>query len=574
MHGVVPHAARLPGGARPGMTIIEAAVIMAMVALAIAPIVQMIGGPMGGDGNVSRVSGLTNKNMVFANASIERALAGELAVMTCAGGMTLPVKGGPVKSCQGVDATTSSAPIYYEWIVENKSSLLPDAMQNDIYDATLNVYADSGYSQTLFTLPTTIFHNTGYTAAAVPRTGIMFILDASGSMGANGTTGWPSVANGLNNYGETKWKASAPFFKYQYTDPAYPAYTPPTAGLNIDNDAQLDVVSYRQTDNLDTTYDDRYPRLGAPLKTGQLPVSNCNDYRTSSAFDFQNLNEINSYAPTLGAITAPDTKSISNKRFIVETMCGVSSDALLPALYTDYMSRIEVARTSFLKFLLTVESDPQFAQNIKLGFFSFYNNVDHHLPGSVGAAMENANGSNRFPEMRRKLSWINREGPGGIMASNQTNTWQAVYDASMTLLNQGDIDNRIILVLTDGVMSGYFPCAFNNSDPQNAQDSRNCFLNNGGVWGGPTGLTRALGQGTVPGYPGKKVTIHTVGVLEDDEAGVLIPLLKEGMSDPTGGTYAYAKTVSEIEGVLEAMKYTILKQSLLSQVARYGISAN
>ncbi|MGE0201879.1 MAG: hypothetical protein AB7P76_13055 [Candidatus Melainabacteria bacterium] len=561
---------------RAGMTIIEAAVIMAMVALAIAPIVQMIGGPLGDNGNVSRVSGLTNKNMVFANASIEQALAGNLNIMTCGGTMTLPAKGAAAKSCQGVDTTTSSAPIYYEWIVQNTSGNLPDAMQNDLYDATLNVYADSSYAQTLFTLPTTIFNNTGFTGAGIPKTGIMMILDGSASMGAPADEfPWPTSTVGLNAYMEFKWKTSSPFFKYQYTDPAYPAYTPPFAGLNIDNDAELDIVSYKQNDDPATTNDDRYPRLGAPLKTGQLP-NTCAGYKTSNLFDWQNLTHVNSNGPSAyGPITPPDTVSISNKRWIVEKLCSVTSDAQLASLYQLYMSRLEVSRSSFLRMLLTIESDSQFSDNIKLGFISYGDASDKQVPATITGAMEAANVSHRYPNMRRRLSWINRDGPGSIMASNQSNMWQAVYDGAKILYNQPDVESRVIVLLTDGVMSAYTPCAFETGDNAlNAQLAGDCFLNNGAMWGQSTGLSRALGNGTFPGYPGKKIMIHTVGILEPDETGVMIPFLKQGLSDPTGGTYSFAATVSEIESVFDGIKYTILKQALITQVARYGISAN
>ncbi len=530
-----------------GVTIIELAVILVIVTIALAPIVNMIGGPRSNDGNLTRTTGHQTKQVIFANSMIERALSGDTVAIQCEGAMGGLPSAGNTESCQGTFSQYSK-PIYYEWVVRNLSDTLPDGMGNELYDATLNVYTDSDYATSIATFPIKVFNNLGPDEVSPEKTGILISIDISGSMALNSIPGMHYGGNVTTNCNPV----DSPYLEYRYEDPAH-GYIPPGVALNLFNDSELDVVSFEDTNTSDTPWDDRYPQPGIL----SMPGPNCNSSSYYNSVLFKNASSA-----------------------VVKALCNADdSGTPIEDVYGFNMSRIEAARTSLFKFLIDIESDSELYNNIALGFSGFdgHPTPKLYVPTTVTGDMEEADVDGKYPEMRRKFSWINRNGPGAIIPSGSTYMWYTLYKSGQIIFNNMEdetIDNGIVFILTDGRISSN-PC-IGHSDSYAVQlAAGECFKTNSSAGGGSyplgaDGLVNSFARGTFPGHPGKTLKIFALGLLDDD-VNVIRPLFEEGMTKPTGGAYKYSPTTGDMDAIFEDLKYAILKEVLISKVNRYGI---
>lgn len=504
-----------PQTAQPGISLIEIGMAMLFISLALVPLVQMVGGAKGDDGsNAARVTGNRSKELLMANALIERGLARDFSVLGCDGSTpTMPAGSTPVSYavCTNNDYST---PMYYRWTVRNVGAGVGMPTGNQLYQAVLNVYSDAQASDLRLTLPTYFFNNTSGWNPPVQNNGIVIVLDTSGSMDdANGslnsssTSGsWPGVAS--------------PYLKYRYYDPTYPAFVPPGTALDLANNGQLDIVSAQNNNIASTQWDDRY------LQNSVLGMSNC----TSTA-------AYNSAVWSTYFRLSNDTQRNS-----VRELCRTKvNTADWEHVMNDQMSRIEAARSSLLSLLMDIESDASLYQNMKMGFITFNSNVQTRVtPESVDA-------NNRFPTMRRQLSWINRSGPGLIKAENMTNLYGGVEAGAQMIFNEPNLDNRIIFVVGDG-------------QPTVGSTGHAAFRS----------LADSIANGTFAGANGNTATIFSLGVVEDQ--ATIEPYLKTDLADRTpGGRFFYAQNVADLRPVFDQIKYQIQKVILISRANRYGI---
>src|SRR5690349_15128080 len=64
-----------------GFSLIEMAVVLLMISIAIAPIVKLSGGPTSDEGNSTQVGGIKSKELLTGNTILERAMSGDSTVL-------------------------------------------------------------------------------------------------------------------------------------------------------------------------------------------------------------------------------------------------------------------------------------------------------------------------------------------------------------------------------------------------------------------------------------------------------------------------------------------------------------
>jgi len=548
--------------ALPGFSLIEMAIIMMLMSLAMVPMVMMIGGnstSLGtGDaqksGSGTRLIGVKTKEVVFANSLMERALAGDATVFNvqanggnCASASTIPAPnsgGQAIFNC--VDNVSYRDRIYYQWIVQDRASEFPgntpteDKMRNAFYRATLNIYNNDTWTGTpAMTMPTMTFTNITPPDEESTTAGVVVVLDISGSMA------W-AAQNNANKLDRGTY--------YRYP---WPGYTPPTAGMNLFNNSQLDLMIAAPTDDPLTLYDDRYPRNTI------LGMTKCGSASPGGPADpiFHNVG--------FGGNLYTGTNKTALDNLCDGTPGGYGSDAM----YDLSLSRIEAARNSLLSFLVELEADQTLRDSIQLGFVTYEGNtITNKYPTAIGGALESPSAANVYVNMRNQFSWINRRGvnamqilPGGV-----TPTWQGVNRAAQMLYAQPNLNERAILLLTDGLPNSSHVC---DTDPGSTAESITVGLcyrdrNTNGV----NGLGRSLGNGTFPGANGQPIRVYALGILANETW--MTNVLQTGLTDPTNGTFKSVSSVGQIKTVFDDIKYQLFKQILLSKADRYGINLN
>lgn len=518
-------------GRHSGMSLIEVGLVMLIVVLALVPVVHQIGGPNSnnGNGNVARVVGQKSKEIVLANTILEQALAADYSKFACNTTFNpqtgFPAAGQfallPATRCED---TTYNQSLYYQWTVQNMDPTgqrIP--VGNHYYTAVLNVWDTPAGGTPLLTLPTTFFWNENSGDPQSNRTGILVVQDTSGSMTGGSLEPTP-VANG---------NLASPYLKYRFSDPAY-GYIP-AAGIDLGDiraNQNLDIVSLMDADDPDTDWQDRY--LGPNVPGMSTDDCDTNPSNYNSAF-WRSLWSFGS----------------NNHRNIVRTLCSVNGapgPAWSNTLSTN-LSRIEAARSSLLSFLLSIEEDPELYQNIKLGFVTFSTGVTNRV-----VPLEGTDGNNQFPQMRRKLSWLNREGPGLIPASGNTNMYAALQRGADVLYADPSLDSRIIFFVGDG-----YPTIGSTS----MASIRN--------------LSSSIGDGTYPGAGGKKITVFSLGLLSQQVNPAtgnryLDDYLDTCMAAETpGGMYRFAQNVGDMKPIFEQIGYQIQRVVLLNKSNRYNI---
>lgn len=510
---------------KPGISLIEIGMVLVIISLALAPIVQMVSGPSSksGEGSATRMSSIRSKEAVLANTIVERVIASGGVVRNCAGGpAALPAAGVTVTMAACQD-NTYNKPMWWQWTVQNVTNAGPTPTDNFYYHATLNVYDQppaNGVTPTV-TFPTYFFRNTGGGAQETSKTGIVIVQDVSGSMSwgrVNGTP--PDYANPL---------VSSPYLTYRY---AVGGYNPPAGiQLDINDNSQLDIVRALDADDPNTPWDDRYP------KPGVLGMANCN---VSAAYNSANFNGSNLFHMTNNTPMRDHARNV----------CAATAANWSTVMDND-MSRLEAARSSLLSFLVDIENDPTLANNMKMGFVTF---------SSVGSIITQVNMESpvagRFPQMRQRLTWMNRSAnglPGGnpIYPTGGTAMHGGITRGGQILYADNELDNRIIFFVGDG-------------EPTEGPTSHASFQT----------LAKQLSQreGLIfPGaQPGEKTTIFTLGLIRDE--AVMRPYLKDDLADNTdGGAFFYAQNVADMDTVFEQVKYQLLKVALLNMQNRYNI---
>jgi len=539
-----------------GLSLLEVAMLMMILTLALAPLIRHLGGPTGTQGNSARMVGMQTKEVLLANTLIEEALSNDYSSLNCSS--TFDPSSFPAVGAYATFPASSrcvnnsyNQPLYYQWVVNNASqvnSLLPQG--NQYYNAVLNIYSASSGGTPILTMPASFFYNSSGTSTPQNKTGIVIIQDISGSM-VWGQQDY-NLINALGDNLPGNAVVASPYLAYRYADPSV-GYTPPAnialpwaSGNNANND-QLDIVSAQTTDDPSTPWNDVYLGNGAlGLGTGPGALSDCTK---NNAWSSANWRGSQLYSTLVNAQPNFTQQSI---RDTLISICTRSPN--WNTMMNQNMSRIEAARGSLLNFILSVEEDSTLYQNVKLGLetFSSPNSASDNDPSGQGydvrVALESVDTNNRYPNMRRQVSWMNREGPGQINAYNGTNYTAPINRAAQLLFSDTTLNNRIILLVSDG-------------EPNGPGDTHAQLSN----------LATKIGNGTYPGSNAQKASIFTLGLLSSTPQMPIYLQNDLAMHTP-GGQYFEAQNVGDISGIFDQIKYQLLRVILLNKSNRYNIN--
>src|SRR5689334_7845994 len=116
-----------------GLSLLEVAMLMMILTLALVPLIRHLGGPTGSQGNSSRMVGMQTKEVLLANTLIEEALSNDYSSLGCNSAFnpsSFPAIGTFASFPASSRCVNNSynQPLYYQWIVNNASqasALLP-----------------------------------------------------------------------------------------------------------------------------------------------------------------------------------------------------------------------------------------------------------------------------------------------------------------------------------------------------------------------------------------------------------------------------------------------------------------
>jgi hypothetical protein len=550
--------------ARSGMSLIEIAVLLVFISLAMVPVIRTIGGSAhsgaGDNRSFNSVSRQNSHTLVAANSILERAMAGDSTVSFDSNTLT---PGQIVTTTRQQFTQDYNRPVWYEWSIRDTSykmdasgNLLDAAGNittnpalaqlavttgNRLVHATLKVYSQANGGTPVIIMPTILFRND--TAVTIPATsvGIMSSLDVSWSMRWP-LTDWALDADGIG--------LSSPYLMYRYSnEPSVDS----SVALNLWDNTQLDLVgaAYSANSTIDpdpsTPFRDNYIQQNIP---GLFPNVSCGnssdflDYATSPLKLY-----FDSYAYSNATAQAAVANVCSDKADNADSIAKINSS----------LSRLEAARTAMFNFLINTEGNAFLVDQTKMGFQKFSSTGSG---GGGSAAVQTLvdlepsqvlSGAKRYKLMRESMAWINRGDPSAlgktIGTENNTRTYDAINEAALKLFADTAISQRIIVLLTDGEP---FPVDGTNT-PANIRT-----------------LCQQLGDGTYPGQAGKKVTIFVIGLLITP--GSAAETLMQDMATATpGGVAVFAQTAADLTDLFEEIAYQIQKTVYLNASTRYNL---
>jgi len=561
-----------------GFSLIEAAVVMLFVSLAMVPVVANIANIQNPNSNTRSVSDAvksSNRAMIVANSIMQQALSGNTSVSFNMSqlpppGQTLVT---PLTAYMDGSGRAYNKPYYYRWVVEDRSyytntagqllaansTLLPangmplyvTPQGNRIAYATLQIFDNPNSTTPLLALPTYLYRNNCSTSslcdpAQQAKTSIVFVLDKSGSM----QMGNNSDPYGLAVPGGT---SASPFLKNRYV---VGGNNPDTQIRIADlyNDETLDVTFAMPTSQEDpeTPFSELYPYPGG-VPNVSFPA-HCDD-RTQ-----WNVTLMNKYFVANATTLRP---------YHIERLCGYNRDnppangnslpigptrdttAHWQTMINQNMSRIEALRNALFLFLVTMEHKPKLSVNLNLGMVTFSD--DQQLQSALEPALNTHNGFKRFENFRQRAVMINREGIGSISSAGSTQAHKGMKLAA-DMLYANDAPQKIMIVVTDGEFNGYTGSMLSGGTPAD----------------NPFRLAEAVGNGTYnlgginPQH--KKITVFAVGVIgASPEQMVAIS------SVTPNGQYFLINSVSDIRPMFDQMAYQLEKLILIKMAERYQL---
>ncbi len=562
-------------GRAKGFSLVETAIIILFISLAMVPVIATMGGvndPNSGASstvNVSAVSGFRSKTMVAANSIMERALAGDTTVSFDASTIfTQPgdVQTTPRRLFYGSTPREYSQPIEYDWVVRdlgyrvdgggdlidwagnsvnwtNAVELQP--VGNQVIHAVLRVYENAGDANPMMSLPTYFFRsNCGQVDCAgvdVQKTGVIIVGDISGSMAWVGRT-YPSPG--------TVSRVSSPWLRNRY--PIFGNAVP--ASIRIDDpfdDEKLDVtwVLPFANEDPDTPYSDTYIRPGGDAFI--TFANNCDDLSTPA-----NRALIDPYLVN-------NTTSNAGRRTALERLCGTGAWRT-PAMYSElmgrYMSRMEAFRNSMLSLLVKLEDNQFLVQNMKMGFVTFSGgvqtrvNLEDAAQPSVSSPVPSAVTDNKFINMRLNMLMLNRPGAGQILQGGSTRMHDGARRAADMLYADSDVKRRMIILVTDG-------------DPNPGNQGNPLLLN----------LASSIGNGCFPTIPANAgcadpentTTLFTVAVIGVSAGGQT--MLTDAAQRTPSGQFFNAENVEDMGPIFDQITWQIQRTVLTNMVNRYHL---
>lgn len=557
-----------------GLSLLELGLVMAIVALALVPMVKSIGGPMSpnGKGSAAQTTGFKNKESILATNLANQVLAGDYSSLTCGTNYTNNL---PATLTTYAKCSSTQDNLTYQWSVmpinqANSGNKPPDGYS--FFKGVLNIYETGAPStrEPMLSMPVNFYKFTGRADQPQQKTGVLIALDRSGSMAwGRGTEDLPPAnTQGFEVSGKPLGFA-LPFLWYRYKpfpapgtvtgwDFDFPATTDPVAQpLDMWNNETLDLVNLQNMagqsgsdPNPATPFNESYLGSNSLFKC-DMPANFTTWLAASPGFDKRLAYIFNRN----WVLENDGASAYTRANFIVPFCQEKANKAQWSQLINTKLSRIEAARTAALSLLLKLEERPAVVKAIKIGYFPWAPEPATNLGGRLQIAVDkNRDGKLEFDVIREKMLWLNRMDPANRRSGDAvnllggTNIHGALAEARQQLLADTSIQRRILLLMTDG-------------DPAPNEGS-----NSNGPFG--SGGLRDFAQSQLGcGAPkAKRITLFTVGLIQADEA------LMSDMADATpNGQSFFARDIASLGHVFDSVAYEIQKLALLSTADRYGL---
>ncbi len=558
---------------------------MAIVALALVPMVKTIGGPMSGTGkgSASQLTGFKNKEGILATSIANQVLAGDYSSLTCGKGSdrSLPTALTTYDQC----SSTSNDNFKYEWTVmpvnETTSGSKPPTGYS-YYKGVLNIYENETSSdQPLLSMPVNFFKYDQPKTPDKQQTGVLIALDRSGSMawGKTPKDRPPDVDDKYDISGKPLGFA-LPFLWYRYKPFPKPGvvtgwgYDFPVISdavaqpLDKWNNETLDLVNLQNMKgkkgadpNPATPYNESYlgsnPQFDCatenPKNKNSRWIHSSPEFDPKLAYIFNRNWVLEGEGKGEGE---DDGASAYTRNNFIRPICEEkTSPQQLKQVINDKLSRYEAARTAALSLLLKLEERPSVSTAIKIGYFPWAPEPDLGKGAPLQVAVDrNQDGNLEFDHIREKMLWLNRmdpshrRSPDAVNLLGGTNIFGALQEAKRQLLADTSIQRRILVLMTDG------------------QPAPNAHQNSSGPYG--SGGLRDYAKNVLGcGAPkGKRITLFTVGLIEADR-----DLMTDMARDTPNGQEFIADDISELGPIFDTVAYEIQKLTLLSTAGRYGL---
>ncbi len=577
-----------------GFSLIESAVVILFVSLAMVPVIATMGGANDSQaslysGNVSSMTAHKSKLTYAANSIMERAMAGERDQGDNGVGFdpTLLFPDGnnntigktkevDKRSFYGTTGRDYSQPITFKWVVRDLSYRVDEdgdligwdnhtvsqskaervaPSGNRVISAALELYENPGDAKPIMTLPTYFYRSSctttsgGCNSVTLEKTGVSVVLDVSGSMGWALRPGTPGTINGI----------ASPFLKNRYDIEGNRA----DGQIRINDvfdDTTLDLTYVQPfgTEDPDTPYTEEYMQPGANPSTPVLnfPAS-CADPNNNPA------NEKRYFTP--------NTFNSRSRAEVVAKLCGrnpngtPTRDSLRnwTRMLNDNMSRVEGARNAILSMLVTLEENQFLTTYMKMGLVTFTTSERGYatlrVPLEEAKAPPGSNVTNsKFINMRRKAAMINRDGSNNrteIRAGGGTPMLHGLKLAAKDLYQDSDVSNRLIIAIGDG--------SVNSGSQGSSKPPPRCR-------GNVSDFAKKVGDGTYKDGPvkakGGKVTIFSVGIIGYHE-----PTMRCLAEQTPNGQFFAIDSVADMQPIFDQIAFQIERLVLNSMVARYNL---
>ncbi len=584
-----------------GFSLIETAVVILFVSLALVPIIATMGGANDNNatiysGNVSSQTAHRSKLTYAANSIMERAMAGERDQTAAGVGfdpeLLFPdgdqtvigdVKDLSRRSFHGTTSRDYSNPITFKWVVRdlsyrvdkdgdligwdnsgvsqsNAERVAPSG--NRVISAALELYENPGDVKPIMTLPTYFYRSEcsagACNRASLEKTGISVVLDVSGSMLAVERSYLPGYSvNGI----------SSPYLKNRY-DIAGNRADPRIRINDIFDDRTLD-LTYAQpfgSEDPNTPFTEEYMQPGANPSNPALDFpASCADAANNPA------NERMYFTPgALDPVRFWDWRRrqwvTSNSRAeLIAKFCGQNPDGTptrnnrrnWTRMINENMSRIEGSRNAILSMLVTLEENQFLTSYMKMGFVTFNHGGKMRVPleeAQIPPAPSTVTDS-KFINMRTAAAMINRDGTNNrseIKAGGGTAMLTGLEIAAKDLYDDPDVSSRLIIAIGDGATYGGSRRA-----PPSCNGTVSDFARDVGDGTYRKGSVRANGD---------QITIFSIGIIAYHE-----PTMRCLAEQTPNGQFFAIDSVADMQPIFDQVAFQIERLVLNSMVARYNL---